>query len=740
MKLNKRYVRNIKNNLAFYISASLLTAISTFLLVSMYTSVVMIDTGFSDIMKIGNVEDAQFTTSLPINDEEISAIEKKLDVELEKLNTVDIEENGYTLCVFTPTEKIDKYQMLEGADISEDSEILINRDFANAHGIKVGDSIMINKYEYTVAGLAVRPDYLYAQKNTNDFYIDKAIFGLITMSQTDFDELPNTQSYYAVVYHEKNSIEVRKYLNEHFGLLSYMSAASNNRIDIVSNFAKEYGIMLAAIIPLLFGMITIIVAVVLGRVVKREQKQIGTLVALGYRKLELVRHYSVFASIPGILGSIIGVVLAIAFLRPVCLLFATDYEQINYDIKVYWVSVAVSLVVPTLLYILTAVFSVTRLLRKNTVLLLAGGSDDAKRKKHRFLTNSKLSFDKKFRLRALVTHKSRTFVVIMGMFVGTFLCAFGFIMIDSCNYLIDRGLDTAGTYEYQYYLNTVAIEEPQTGEKELCFKFEVPDSENLFTLCGLVEHPKYLSLTTKSGNTIQYGQYYITSNAAALYGVGAGDNFTFINPFTTKEHTVRITDVIENNTQCALYTSISNVSELLGLPANSYNVILSDKKAGLDENKIFFTNSKNNMKKQLQYSIDLMMIFVYLMLGFGAALCIITVYLTVNMLVEENRHNISMLKVLGYRKKEINHLVLNVNHILVPISFILSILACIKLCERMFEKFISEINVYIEPSITIKSILLCAAMLIVSYAVSLALLKRKVYRIDIVETLKDNRD
>jgi putative ABC transport system permease protein len=438
-----------------------------------------------------------------------------------------------------------------------------------------------------------------------------------------------------------------------------MSATSNNRIDVVRNFVEEYGIMLGALIPVLFAMITIIVAVVLGRAVRREQKQIGTLVALGYRKRELVRHYIVYGAIPGIFGSIIGIALAVIFIQPVCTLFAIDYEQINFNIKIYWVSVLIALVVPALLYMLMAIFSVLRLLRKNTVLLLSGSKDASKQIGHRFLINTRLSFDKKFRLRALLVHKSRTLVVIMGMFVGTFLCAFGLIMIDSSNYLIDKGLDTAGTYEYQYFLNTIKTGTPQAGEQELCFNFEVTGYEKLFTLSGIIENPQYLRLTTRSGNAIQYGGYYLTSNAAALYGVVAGENFTFINPFTTEQYTVKILDILDDNMQCILYTSLKNVSELLGLAETSYNTILSDNKIDLDASSVAYTNSKENMKKQLQYTIDLIMVFVYLMLAFGAVLCIITVYLTVNMLVEENRHNISMLKVLGYRKREINRCALS---------------------------------------------------------------------------------
>lgn len=328
----------------------------------------------------------------------------------------------------------------------------------------------------------------------------------------------------------------------------------------------------------------------------------------------------------------------------------------------------------------------------------------------------------------------------MGMFVGSFLCAFGLIMLDSCKYLIADGLDAAGSYEYQYYLNSIETEELKAGEPMLSVNFEVEGQASLFTLSGLVKEPQYLNLKTESGKEMEYGKYYMTSNAAALYGVKAGDEFTFINILSTKEYTVEVADIIDDNTQCVLYTSKSNVAQLLGAPEGGYNVVLSDKELSLDKDKIYLENSKDNLKAQLENTIQLIMSFIYLLLAFGAILCIISVYLTVNMLIEENLVNISMLKVLGYRKKEINSLILNTNHILLPISFVLSIWMCIELCKIVFEAFIAEMNVYIEPTITITSILICLFILVLSYFVSLSMLKHKVYQVDMVESLKDNRD
>jgi putative ABC transport system permease protein len=739
MNLNKRYRRNIRHSLSFYISATLLTALGVLFLISMNSALNAIDTGFSEIMRTQNVEDAQFTTLKPIAENEIRELEKSFRVELEKIRYIDIKEEDYTVRVFAKTVKINTVAVLEGADIAANDEILLNWDFAVANGLEPGDSLSVGGKWYRISGIAVRPDYLYAQKNSTDFYVDDASFGQVTMSQNAFDKLENTQSYYTVIYREDNSVAFRKTLFENYYSINYLPAYANNRIAMAVDNGDQYGIILTILIPFMFGMISVIVTVVLGRKISREKKQIGTLVAPGYRKGELVRHYSIYALIPGIMGSLVGILFSILLIRPLVLLTATDFETVNYDIGIHFSAIVLSLLIPSAMYLFVTVISVLRLLRKNTILLLAGGTESSK-KKSRFLVDRKISFRHKFRLRALLANKSRTFVVISGMLVGGFLCVFGYIMIDSCNFLIKTGLDAAGRYEYQYVLNTLETEAPTEGEPMLSAIFEAKETNDPITLSGLVENPKNLEMKTKSGAPVEYGNFYLSSSAEALFGAGSGDEFTFINMLTTEEYTVTIKDIIIDNTQSTLYTSSAEAARLLGLPDGSYNVILSDKELDIDPNIIAIERSKSEIKEQLDFGIRMMMKMIYILIVLGVVICIISVYLTVNMLVEENRHNISMLKVLGYRDKEINRLVLSVNHILVPISYVLCTIVSIAICGLMFKSFISEFNLYIEPVITFSSMLICLGILVASYYAALIMLKRKAYRIDMVESLKDNRE
>ena len=59
--------------------------------------------------------------------------------------------------------------------------------------------------------------------------------------------------------------------------------------------------------------------------------------------------------------------------------------------------------------------------------------------------------------------------------------------------------------------------------------------------------------------------------------------------------------------------------------------------------------------------------------------------------------------------------------------------------DLFYTMMIDNLSAYIEAVISVKSSVICAALVVVSYIISLTLLKRKVFRVNMVECLKDNR-
>lgn len=126
--------------------------------------------------------------------------------------------------------------------------------------------------------------------------------------------------------------------------------------------------------------------------------------------------------------------------------------------------------------------------------------------------------------------------------------------------------------------------------------------------------------------------------------------------------------------------------------------------------------------------------------GLEAIICIASVYVAVNMMVTENRSNISMLKVLGYKDRRISRIVLSVNHIFLPIGILLSIPAAIGITDLCFTVFADMFSMLVKAALLPKSLFFAIALTAVSYFLSLIFVRRKVKRVDMIECLKDNRE
>ena len=107
MTLNRRYLRNIKENLPFYIASTVLTMVSLLLFYLFYIAGTGIMEYGDDFFENHNLEDASFTTYVEIPDNEISKIEDTYNVIFEKQHYMNIPGDDYNVRVFTANNKID---------------------------------------------------------------------------------------------------------------------------------------------------------------------------------------------------------------------------------------------------------------------------------------------------------------------------------------------------------------------------------------------------------------------------------------------------------------------------------------------------------------------------------------------------------------------------------------------------------------------------------------------------------
>lgn len=741
MKLNKRYTRSIKANLPFYVSASVLTMVTLLMFYLFYIAGTGINRYGDEFFSKYKREDATFTTYKEIPDEEIGALENKYSVTLEKERFAGVDEGGHRVRVFSPNEKIDLYEIQDGRDIESDNEILISAGYAVENNVKQGDVIRIKGKDYTVAGTFLRPDYLYMVENVSDDYKNVTTFFLCYMTPAEFEaQFGGGSVNNKVIYTEKtDEAAFRKAVNEDYFMSSYLSADGNMRITFVHEQADMF-IMSSWFILVIFPLLTVaLVCILLGRRIRAEQKLIGTLSALGYERSKLMRHYSLYAVIPGVVGGFLTSVAALILAKPFGSLGLADYEPMKPDFTLpVWVAVA-GVVIPTVIYYAAAMLRVRKLLKADTVSLLSGkvGADA---KSRRILSKKKTTVKRKFAVRQLIGSPGRSFVIFLGIFLGAMIDAFAFSFIDSVKAVGKEAHGEFGSFKYEYILNSLENGKPEDGEPMLALQYENERSSR-FSLLGLDSDATLWNLVTVDGEKADLENgFYISTLCEATFGVHKGDTFTFRSIATLEEETVKIDGVIKNGYQSYLLTSREKAAKIAGIDEKSYNAVLAVKALDYKSDEIAEIISEKTYETQMENMMTAMGGLIYAFMIIGMIVCIAALYSTINTMITENGHNISMLKVLGFEDRRIDTMILSSNHLLLIPGIAFGIAAAYGVMAWYCKEFVEVEHIMIPATLYPQSIIYTALITLASYVISLLLLRRKIGKTDMIEALKDGRE
>lgn len=741
MTINKRAVRSVKKNLSFYIISTVLTVLIAILIIAPLSTGHNMKKVINEFVEKYKTEDAEFVTYSPISEDDMKTLERDYDVIMEYSRYKDLrfsgkDVDGLTVRVFDMPEKLNLCNVRDGS-MPENGEALLTQNFADLHGIKVGDKVSLGDYSYKVSAFATKADYIYMLEKQSG-YVEKSKFAVMVVTHDDYEKISADETgYYSIKYNRDNEKEVREKLNDEYVIANYLAATANTRIsmpvnegDAVSNVATMYA-------PVMFIIVLALIVMVLGRNIRNEQYLLGTFIALGFSRKQIIGHYMRFGLIPGIVGSVAGTIASIPVTKAITYFYiAYDFETIDYTVRYDIASILAALILPSAIYCLAIALQAAKLLRKSAVDLLKNTGRDSRA--IRIMRNSHAKTQLKMRVRSVIGHPGRSVVTIIGVCVASFCFLAGFIMSDSLDSLMHDGLTSSVKYEYLYRLKSLENGFPDKGEALFQNYYEIEGNTVQLSTQGIDEGSKYFPDKTDTGEKLDLDKYYLTSAAAETYGVNAGDELTFYNIADLKEHRVKISGVVTDNTHCYLYTSRDNATKLAGVDSGTYNCIISDKKLDLDKNLVA---GETSMKVSADTMDNLMGPMKAIIIGMeilGIVLGVFILYLVINMIVSETGTNISVMKVLGFSRKEIVSRVIDVNHILVCIGFLIGIPAAYVFVKVGYSDSIENYGMLLAPVLTVKAVVLGFVLTWITYELSLFLQKRKISRLDIVEALKEN--
>mgnify|MGYP000575691683 FL=1 len=127
---------------------------------------------------------------------------------------------------------------------------------------------------------------------------------------------------------------------------------------------------------------------------------------------------------------------------------------------------------------------------------------------------------------------------------------------------------------------------------------------------------------------------------------------------------------------------------------------------------------------------------IYMVISFASVLALIILLVIANIIVEENKKTISLMKVMGYKTNEISKIVLNIYTPFIIIAYILSIPAMEGLLKYIMNVIAKEMEMNIPISLSIPKAIIGLIGLLVGYYIAIFISRKSLNKVPLSVALK----
>ena len=748
--LNRSLWREFKQNLARYLSISIvlivmISAVSGFLTV-VYSAKDLLYKNQDEC----NVEDGQFAVTQTLNKDTKDKIED-LDLNLyENFYSEQDLSDDTMIRIYKNREKVDIATVYEGRLPKNKHEIALDRLFAEKNDYKVGETIHLNGEDIKIVGFIAVPDYTSLIEKNSDLMMDAIHFGVAIVDNKTFDEFAekNITYNYSYVLDKKYASDKENYdklndirdicLENGYMLTNMMTSDMNQTISFLPNDMGGDIPMIKALLYIILVILAFIFVVISETIIDEESTVIGTLLASGYTKNELIRHYMVLPIIITIVSCIIGNIVGYLVFPP----YFKDMYYGSYSLpplKVQFIPEAfvTTTIIPLVFMLVINYLMLRHKLNISPIRFLRRDTHKNRIKQHIKLKHG--SFFRRFQIRVILQNKGSYFTLFIGILFASFILMFGIVMGPCIDNYLQNSEDSVKA-DYQYVLKQpVDIKNAEDAEKltitSLETYYKAGDLDLDVSFYGIDNDSKYyddISLPSKDDEiTISY-------DFAQKMGLKKGDKITFTNPYTEKDYKFKVYDIYDYKAGFSAYMTQKNLNDMIDQDKNYYNAYLSDKKLDIKDEYIQSKLTRNDVVKigeQVTSSFGQM---IPIMTTVSIIIYLVVMYILTKLVMDRNATNMSFLKVMGYDDKEISKLYLKASTIVVVISLIICAPFSYYLMDVLFKFAFMRFTSYIEMYMPYYLHIVVFVVGLLVYSLVNFILNRSIKKVDLGESLKES--
>jgi putative ABC transport system permease protein len=488
-----------------------------------------------------------------------------------------------------------------------------------------------------------------------------------------------------------------------------------------------------------------IAAVMILRMVKSDGIIIGTLYAQGYRRGELSRHYMIIPVLLSVLGSLAGILLALPCVRPVLGSMLAVYILPDTGIVFAPINLALALLLPVGITGLASFLIIRGILRKNIVELMKGGERKVKVNfLERVLRLDRLGFNAKFRIREQARSIPRLLFLILGVSAASLILLYGFTFNYSMDFVMKKGALDRYVYAIEYNFKEMQNLQhgslPEGAEPYNTIRCYPEGRESMeFYLVAMETDSVGLKVNGMKGNALSRDQVNITYPLASRLKLKEGDTINFVNKLDGKSYSLRLDGMVEAYAEQYIFMPLDEFNRMTGQAPGSYRTVLSNHEMDFDENLLSGVMDARDPEAFNDRNITTAVIIAATTV-IAVLVAAIIIFLVTSLMIDENRNTISLLKIFGYRRKELAKLILNSSVPAVFAGFWLGLPLMLAFGNGLFAYVADTTNMLIPMIVNPLFVLIGFVLIFTVYEITKRLCGRNLEKIPMGEVLKANAE
>ena len=342
----KKLFRTMRQYKAQFISMILMITIGVGIFIGFNMEWVSIDTNTKRFFKDSNFADYRIVSEEGFSEADVEKTEsiKGVDKVSRYISVpTDVRERDGDSLALTVTENFDvsSFMKTAGADYDRKSEdgLWISDKYAAANDISIGDKLTLVykgvSINTSVKGTVKSGEHLVCVRDETQLMPDYNTYGFGYISPAAYKKALGREYYPQLnIISELSKEEITDKADEVLGKTTLVLSKDENSSYSAADGEMEEGKTMGSVLPVLFLLIAVLTMVTtMHRLTAKEKVQIGTLKALGFRDRRILRHYTSYAFMIGIIGSVLGTGLGFLVAK---MIMSRDGTMGTYFDMPYW--------------------------------------------------------------------------------------------------------------------------------------------------------------------------------------------------------------------------------------------------------------------------------------------------------------------------------------------------------------------------------------------------------------------